>query len=141
MQTPAELTRDFRHRGLKLTPQRQAIFAHLHRNDVHPTAQGVHSAVASTMPGISLRTVYQTLNDLVAMGEIHQVDLGGAARFDPNTDDHHHLVCTGCGTVADAAIDTAELVRRLDGFQASYTTVVVYGICRTCQGSPIALHR
>ena len=39
------------------------------------------------MPGISLRTVYTTLTDLVAMGELHAVALGtGATRFEPNVD-------------------------------------------------------
>ena len=59
----------------------------LHGNDAHPTAEAVYAAAPSEMPTISLRTVYQTLNDLAAMGEILQLDLGtGSARFDPNVD-------------------------------------------------------
>ena len=62
------------------------------------------------MPTISLRTVYQTLNDLAAMGELRQLDLGtGSARFDPNLDAHHHLVCERCGKVVDVY---ADVVRR-----------------------------
>ena len=35
-----------------------------------------------------------------------QLDLGtGSARFDPNLDAHHHLVCTGCGKVRDLDVD------------------------------------
>src|SRR5437868_280342 len=76
VKTPAELTELFRARGLKVTPQRQAIFHVLHGETTHPTAEAVYEAVSTTMPTISLRTVYQTLNDLAAMGEVLALDLG-----------------------------------------------------------------
>lgn len=135
MKAPDDLTTAFRSRGLKLTPQRQAIFAHLHGNRGHPTAESVYSALSVSIPGISLRTVYQTLNDLVAMGEIRQVDLGRAARFDPNVDDHHHLVCLRCGEVADVTLDTAQLFAGIGEFVPTCATVIVHGHCRECQGS------
>jgi len=55
------------------------------------------------MPTISLKTVYQTVNDLAAMGEVVLLDLGtGSYRVDPNVEDeHHHLICTRCGKVRD----------------------------------------
>ena len=95
----AELTELFRARGLKVTPQRQCIFKALHGNGAHPTAEALYATARAEMPTIALKTVYQTLNDLAAMGEIQQLDLGtGATRFDPNVDAHHHLVCGGCGS-------------------------------------------
>ena len=98
MKSPEALTEAFRARGLKVTPQRQAIFRALHENREHPSAESVYEQVAVEMPTISLRTVYQTLGDLAEMGEILQLDLGtGAARFDSNIDAHHHLVCGRCG--------------------------------------------
>ena len=100
MRSPAELTDAFRQRGLKITPQRQCIFRLLHDNVEHPTADAVYAAAVAEMPSISLRTVYQTLNDLATMGEINAVDLGtGSGRFEPNVADHHHLVCDVCGAV------------------------------------------
>src|SRR4051812_37033476 len=98
MQDPAELTERFRRRGLKATPQREAVFRALVGQGDHPTADSVHATVTAELPNVSLRTVYQVLNDLTAMGEINALDLGlGAARFDPNVDPHHHLVCERCG--------------------------------------------
>ena len=100
MKSPDELTEAFRRQGLKVTPQRQCIFRALHDNPEHPSAESVYELVRAEMPTISLRTVYQTLNDLAAMGELRQLDLGtGSARFDPNLDAHHHLVCDRCGKV------------------------------------------
>ena len=102
MKSPTELTELFRERGLKVTPQRRAIFDVLHGNPEHPTAEGIYARVSESMPTISLRTVYQVLNDLSDMGELAQLDLGtGSSRFDPNLDPHHHLVCESCGTVLD----------------------------------------
>ena len=111
VRSPAELTEAFRARGLKITPQRQCIFRILHGNATHPTAEVVYGAAVAEMPSISLRTVYQTLNDLAAMGELQHLDVGtGSHRFDPNLDDHHHLVCEGCGAVRDVGVDTSALV-------------------------------
>jgi Fur family ferric uptake transcriptional regulator len=90
------------------------------------------------MPGISLRTVYQTMNDLVAMGEIEQVSVaGGPVRFDPNTDDHHHVVCDTCGTVRDVYVSGADklAIDGLDGFDTVAPAIVFHGECTSCTSS------
>ena len=139
MRTPAELTEAFRARGLKITPQRQCIFRILHGNGAHPSAEVVYAAAAAEMPSISLRTVYQTLNDLADMGEIQHLDLGtGSFRFDPNLDDHHHLVCEACGLVRDVTLDTTMLgvaPTVLDGFAVGSVDVVFRGRCAGCAAS------
>ena len=137
MKTPAELTEMFRARGLKVTPQRQAIFRVLHGEPTHPTAESVYETVSRSMPTISLRTVYQTLNDLAAMGEIQQLDLGtGSSRFDPNVDAHHHLVCERCGRVVDVYADASGVTvptPQRQGFTISSTEVVFRGMCPDCK--------
>jgi Fe2+ or Zn2+ uptake regulation protein len=138
VRSPAELSEVFRERGLKVTPQRQCIFRALHGSESHPTAESVHNTVTREMPTVSLRTVYQTLNDLAAMGEIQQLDLGtGSSRFDPNVDAHHHLVCERCGKVRDLYADF-ESVQVPAGAEAGFTItgaeVVFRGLCRACAG-------
>lgn len=146
MRSPVELTEAFRQRGLKVTPQRQCIFRILNDNSSHPSAEAVYEAAVAEMPTISLRTVYQTLNDLVSMGELQQLQLTpGSARFDPNTTDHHHLVCDGCGEIRDVYVSgLADVdVRGLDGFRVAATDVVFRGSCPTCSsatGDPSAPH-
>lgn len=134
MRSPAELTTMFRQRGLRITPQRVAVFEALHERPDHPSAESVFQAVSADMPSISLRTVYQTLNDLTEMGEIRRLDLGGdAARFDPNTGDHHHLVCDECGRITDAYFDVDGIeLGGLTGFTPVATKVVVTGVCDAC---------
>lgn len=137
MKTPAELTELFRSQGLKVTPQRQMLFGLLHGNAVHPTAEALYAAARDQMPTISLRTVYQTLNDLESMGEIHQLDVGtGSSRFDPNTDAHHHLVCEQCGKVRDLYADFPGLSvprGRAQGFAVRAVEVVFRGVCDECR--------
>ncbi|MHB1444905.1 MAG: Fur family transcriptional regulator [Acidimicrobiales bacterium] len=140
MKTPAELTVLFRDRGFKVTPQRQCIFRVMHNNGSHPTAHSVFEAVRAEMPTVSLRTIYQTLNDLVDLSELQQVDVGrGAVRFDPATDHHHHLVCSRCGEVRDVHQDFGALrlpVFQQQGFSIFGAEVVFRGLCAACSEEP-----
>lgn len=140
VRSPAELTSSFRDRGLRITPQRVAMFEVLHESTGHPTAESIYRTVKADMPSISLRTVYQTLNDLTDMGEINRLDVGvDAARFDPNVNDHHHLTCDECGRITDAYIDVSALdLTGLDGFQVDRTKVFVSGRCADCAGGEAA---
>lgn len=146
MKSPAELTEQFRARGLKVTPQRQAIFRALHGSEVHPSAEAVHAEVTRELPMVSLRTVYQVLNDLADMGELVALDLGtGSARFDPNLAPHHHLVCDGCGQVVDLPIAFPQVAvpeGLEDGFTVSSTQIVFRGRCRACAAAtdPTPVH-
>ena len=139
MRSPEELTVRFREKGLKVTPQRQAVFRAVHDNRSHPTAEAVHAAVVVEMPTVSLRTVYQTLNDLAGMKEILHLDLGtGSARFDPNVEEtHHHLVCDGCGLVRDlhAELGPVELTEVPEGFEVAGAELVVRGLCSSCRAA------
>jgi Fe2+ or Zn2+ uptake regulation protein len=139
MKTPDELTQLFRERGRKVTPQRQCIFGVLQGDVTHPTAEAVYAAARTKMETISLKTVYQTLNDLASLGEIAALDLGtGTTRFDPNVEQvHHHLVCRACGKVRDLHADfTAVMVPpgSEEGFEIGEAEVVFRGVCATCRG-------
>ena len=136
MRSPEGLTTLFRSTGRKVTPQRERIFRVLHGNLAHPTAEGVYAEIVDDMPTVSLRTVYQTLAELTDLGEIAKIDLGtGSARFDPNVEAHHHLVCDDCGAIRDVTAATTEIrvpPRQRDGFQIEETEVVFRGRCRNC---------
>jgi Fe2+ or Zn2+ uptake regulation protein len=139
MKSPDELTDLFRAQGRKVTPQRQRIFRILYDSDAHPTAEAVHAAIVRDMPTISLRTVYQTLNDLAAMGELVALDLGtGSGRFDPNLGVHQHLVCERCGKVTDLDVEFAEIAvppGKEQGYTISSTEIVFRGRCEACAGT------
>ncbi len=124
---------------MKVTPQRQLLFRLLNGDETHPCADTLYTIAAGEMPGISLRTVYQTLNDLVAMGELQMLDLGtGSARFDPKVDDHHHVVCTQCCAARDVYVTMSTELSPDDslGFSIHKTQVVFRGLCAECVAAP-----
>jgi Fe2+ or Zn2+ uptake regulation protein len=136
--SPDELTDLFRASGRKVTAQRQCIFRILQDDETHPSAEAVHAVAVREMATISLKTVYQTLNDLAELGEITALDVGtGRTRFDPNVDDpHHHLVCRSCGSVRDLVVDFPGLSvpEGADlGFELGSAEVIFRGLCPTCR--------
>jgi Fur family transcriptional regulator, stress-responsive regulator len=110
----------------------------LNGEHVHLTAEAVHAAAQERLPEISLATVYNTLNELVTMGEVLEVSAGpGPKRYDPNvTIAHHHLVCTSCGTLRDVTPDVTSLealqANKLHGFQLTGVEIVFQGLCPNC---------
>lgn len=137
MRHPSELVDVFRANGRKVTPQRQCIFGVLFGDTSHPTAEAVYEAARRQMTTMSLKTVYQTLHELVALGEVAALDLGtGTTRFDPNVDTtHHHLVCRACGRVSDLEADFSALrvpAGQDAGFQVGAPEVVFRGWCASC---------
>ena len=138
MKTVDELTELFRTEGLRVTPQRQAIFRLLEGNDQHPTVEAIHEAARLAMPTISLKTVYQTVHDLEDMGEVRLLDVGtGSVRVDPNVEHaHHHVICTECGRVRDVLVDVGNLrisSRERQGFTVDDVEVNFRGVCADCR--------
>ena len=143
MQSPDTLSDLFRANGRKITAQRQCIFRALEGDVTHPSAERVHQRVLRDMPNVSLKTVYQTLNDLAELGAISVLDVGtGSSRFDPNVESpHHHLVCRSCGKVRDLAADFPGLTVSApgaQGFVVDSAEVVFRGLCDGCRDSRIS---
>jgi Fe2+ or Zn2+ uptake regulation protein len=139
MKTVEELTTLFRAEGLRVTPQRQAIFSLLHENGEHPTVEWLYDEVRRDLPTISLKTVYETVHELEELGEVSVLDVGtGSVRVDPNVEiDHHHTVCTECGMVRDipwVQVPTLPAKYR-KGFRSEAVEVIFRGICETCSKS------
>ena len=143
MRTVEELTERFRERGFRVTPQRQAIFGLLHGDASHPTVEALYERARSAMPTISLKTVYQTVHDLEAMGEVELIHLGtGSVRVDPNVESaHHHLICTVCGSVRDVLVDVRDLrlpARDRRGFTVAEVEVHFRGVCADCAPATVS---
>ncbi len=127
-------------RGWRLTAQRRVVAQSLAGDNVHLTAEGVHERAAALLPEISRATVYNTLNELVAMGEVAVVVPDGRAnRYDPNVvEPHHHLHCTNCGALEDVQainVDQLAVLHPDDGFEVNGVDVVFRGICGPCNAA------
>lgn len=111
------IARLFRQHGLRCTRQRYAIYRALAATTAHPTADELYRSVRGSIEGLSLATVYNSLEAfcdaglamrLAANGSVRRG--GGAARYDAAVDEHLHVRCTQSGRVADVP---DELGRRL----------------------------
>jgi Fe2+ or Zn2+ uptake regulation protein len=131
------LSETLRARGQRVTSQRLIIHRVLHQLGTHATAEMVLGAVADRLPGVSLPTVYATLDLLEELGAVRRVSVqGGPALYDPRTTPHHHLVCRSCGRAEDVDVPVeleAVLAAAVGkGFSPRHAEVVVAGRCSSC---------
>jgi Fur family peroxide stress response transcriptional regulator len=133
-----EFRRLCREQGLPVTEQRLVVLEAVLDLDNHPTADGVHEAVARRDPGVSRATVYRTLESLARMGVVNKAcHPGKAVRYDSRTDVHHHMVCLRCDAVIDFDDERLDALPVPDtsrfGFEVSGVQVQVRGTCRRCR--------
>jgi Fur family peroxide stress response transcriptional regulator len=89
-------------RGLRMTPQRDALLRLLSQTLTHPTADELFRKVRRELPSVSHATVYRNLQELVRARLIARLErAGGPVQYDANPDEHHHFVCASCGRVTD----------------------------------------
>jgi Fur family peroxide stress response transcriptional regulator len=133
---------DFRKRcrqaGLKITPQRQAVYRCLAETDEHPSAEMVYEKVRAQMPNISLDTVNRTLLTFSEIGAAFVVEgTGDVRRFDGNLDNHQHFKCIKCKRIIDFHHEGFDNIAIPEGFEEKFellrTTVYLEGICDRCR--------
>jgi len=124
--------------GLKVTPQRVAIYTELIKTTEHPSAEKLYRKVRRVFPNISLDTVNRTLLTLTEIGAAFVVEgSGGPKRFDGNLQTHQHFKCIKCGRIFDfhhKAFDNIKVpsdVRRK--FTVLRKTVYLEGLCESCK--------
>ena len=142
MKPDKEIITQFRENGLRVTPQRRLIVEILAETSIHPSVDDLYQQVKKKMPDISLATVYHTLHELVALGELKEVEglAGESTRYDTNTREHHHLYCEKCHQIIDIEEDLGALQipkKKVSGYLISRSQVTFYGICPKCQNDSI----
>ena len=123
--------------GLKMTPQRVAIYNELVKSQEHPSAEMIYKKVRSILPNISFDTVYRTLLTFAEAGVINLVEgYGETKRFEPNLHQHHHFRCIKCHTIIDFTDDVYNNLPVSETVQKQCTIlnkrVVLEGLCKTC---------
>jgi len=124
--------------GQRFTDQRAAVYQYLAGTDVHPTADEVFLGVRQRMSGISLATVYKSLETLVGCGLAVKLTYSdGSARYDGRTDPHHHARCLVCGRVSDilgevSATEIDQLRQNAQGFSVTGYRLELSGYCAFC---------
>lgn len=123
--------------GYRLTRQRKAILKYLATTDAHPSAQQVFQEAKKDHPGLSLATVYNTLETLARMGLIKILDFQAIEnRHETNLVPHINLICTSCGKIQDfeeGSTIHAGRVKDEFGFEVKDFRLEYYGICSACR--------
>ena len=120
----------------KMTPQRAAILEFLKDNKDHPSAEDIFLAVREKYPMVSFTTIYNTLQMLKNTGRVWELNIDDSRkRYDPNTELHHHLICTKCREIVDVFEDfdvsfPGEAAR---GFEITGFHIEYYGLCDKCR--------
>lgn len=128
----------FKEKKLKLTPQRLAVFQYLKNTTEHPSAETIYKALQENYPTMSLATVYKTLNTLVEIGLVQEINVGeGNFRYDGTAHEHGHIQCLTCGKVDDLhQVDFSNLnslVETKTDYKVKCNKLFFYGICKDCQ--------
>lgn len=130
----------FKRSGYTLTSQRRAVLDALKEFTGHPSAEEVYLAVKKKNPKVALGTVYQALSVLEEIGLIGAKRWSESpVRYDLNTEPHHDICCTRCGTVEEIpGVDLGDLyetVRRNTPYEVTTTTLVIEGVCPSCRSA------
>jgi Fur family peroxide stress response transcriptional regulator len=88
--------------GLKITPQRVAVFDAISKLRNHPTAENIIDYIRINHPNIAIGTVYNTLETFVEKGLISKVKTDeGVMRYDAAAEKHHHLYSRDSDLIGD----------------------------------------
>ncbi|MBE9003526.1 transcriptional repressor [Fortiea sp. LEGE XX443] len=132
-----EIVKTLKSKGLRVTPQRFAVYANLLEREDHPTVEQILTNLNQDAPTSSQATVYAALQALREVGLVREVLLEeGVSRYDANVAPHHHFRCNCCGAIEDIDWNTfqcIDLSKLRLGLKAERYEVTVQGSCDRCQ--------
>jgi Fe2+ or Zn2+ uptake regulation protein len=127
-----------RSRGLRVTRPRLAVLDILGEGG-HLEVDEIATRVRDRLDSVSTQAVYDVLGALARAGLARRIEPAGSpARFEARTgDNHHHIVCRGCGRIADVdcAVGHAPCLDPSNnhGYELDEAEVTFWGLCPSCQ--------
>jgi Fur family transcriptional regulator, peroxide stress response regulator len=127
-----------RDNGLKVTPQRSAIYQELIKAKDHPSTDTIYRRILKKIPNISFDTVNRTLLTFSKIGITNIVEgYGQAKRYDPDLDTHHHFRCVKCNDIIDFHNKEYDNLKVPEDIRKQFTVlskkVVLEGLCSKCR--------
>jgi len=135
--TATDVENALRGAALRVTRPRVSVLTALYEHP-HADTDTVIRAVREDLGDVSHQAVYDVLRALTGAGLIRRIEPSGSvARYESRVgDNHHHVVCRSCGSIADvdcAVGDTPCLIASDDhGFTIDEAEVTYWGLCPTC---------
>jgi Fur family ferric uptake transcriptional regulator len=127
-----------RSRGLRVTRPRVAVLEILGEGG-HLEVDEITSRVRARLHSVSTQAVYDVLGALARAGLARRIEpAGSAARYEARVgDNHHHIVCRGCGVLkdVDCTVGSAPCLdpNTAHGFELDEAEITFWGLCPTCQ--------
>ncbi|MDQ2858195.1 MAG: transcriptional repressor [Candidatus Eremiobacteraeota bacterium] len=120
----------------RLTKQRAAVLRAL-GDGTHLSAETILERVRAEMPGVSLGTIYRTLDILREIGLVQLFSFGGsAARYEAALEKHHHMLCSVCRTLTNVKAEGLGDIAMAIAMRESYSDVdyslTIVGRCPDC---------
>lgn len=134
---PAGQAELLRQSGLQVTAQRLAVLRAVSAHP-HATAADIDAAVRAELGAISHQAVYDALGTLTEKSIIRRIQPAGSpARYEDRVgDNHHHVICRGCGHMVDAdcAVGEAPCLSAPagSGYEIDEAEVIYWGRCPDC---------
>jgi Fe2+ or Zn2+ uptake regulation protein len=138
---PTTAEHELHEAGLRVTAGRLAVLDALDRSP-HSDAATLHRLLLAADAATSLQSVHNVLADLTTAGLLRKIEpANSAARYERRIgDNHHHIVCTSCGAVADVecVVGHAPCLTPSDtaGYALATAEVTFWGLCADCQSAP-----
>jgi Fur family transcriptional regulator, stress-responsive regulator len=126
-----------RRASLRVTRPRLAVLDAVHAHP-HSDTESLIRVVRRDLPDVSHQAVYDSLHRLTDAGLVRRIQPSGSvARYESRVgDNHHHIVCRSCGTVADVdcALGAVPCLIPSDdhGFVVDEAEVIYWGFCPDC---------
>ena len=122
---------------LRYSRQREMIYEYLKNSDQHPSAEMIHNDLKHKISGLSLGTVYRNLKLLEELGLARRaVIIEGTERYDAICGDHIHFLCSGCGSIQDAANPDVQRIWQAAKLKGNYRPhkldLIFTGLCPEC---------
>ena len=133
-----DFEQQLRDAGLRVTRPRLAVLQAVQRHQ-HADTGALIDGVRSELDSVSHQAVYDCLSALTDARLLRRIQpAGSVARYELyRGDNHHHVVCRGCGSVADVdcATGRAPCLHASDshGFTIDEAEVIYWGTCPTCR--------
>lgn len=125
--------------GLRATASRVAVLRVLEASVDHPRVDQVIERVRASGVSISMQAAYDVCDALRGASLARRIQPADSpARYEARVgDNHHHVVCRGCGSTADVdcAIGRTPCLaaRETHGFAIDEAEVTYWGLCPACQ--------
>ncbi|WP_442941853.1 Fur family transcriptional regulator [Nocardia sp. NBC_00416] len=123
--------------SLRVTAPRVAVLSAVHDHP-HADTDSIIRVVRSRLSAVSHQAVYDSLRTLTAAGLLRCIQPSGSvARYEARVgDNHHHVVCRACGSIADVdcAVGESPCLTASDdhGYSIDEAEVIYWGVCPAC---------